>query len=177
MTTSRPTPGSEAARRKNRRLMLVMALVVVVGLGYFAWTLCFYDPNYQKAVMVYDANQITLKSGRGVELIGVDPPPVQDRQVGAKAAALTTEWVLHRKIRIETDKRVKNPAGWILGYVFCKKDGREIFLNEELVRRGYARAVPEAPNLKYRQRLATAEAEAKAKKLGIWSDDYRLSGS
>jgi endonuclease YncB( thermonuclease family) len=57
------------------------------------------------------------------------------------------------------------------------KDGKECLLNEELLLRGYAKAVPAAPNLRYRERFAEAEAKAKAQKLGIWADDYRMPGT
>jgi micrococcal nuclease len=70
-----------------------------------------------------------------------------------------------------------DPSGWIRGYVFAPSDGQEVFLNEELLRKGLARLKLMFPNLKYRDRLQAAEAEAKSRKVGLWSPDYKPPGS
>jgi len=175
MGVSSPSPNPEAARRPNRRIILVLLALLALAFLYYLVRMLTYNPNYVEAV--YDANRVVLKSGEGVVLIGVDCPPVQEKSVGEPAAELTSKWVLHRYIRIEKDKEPKDAAGWILGYVFVKKDGQEVFVNEDLLRHGFARVKLAYPNLKYRSKLEAAESEAKSKKIGLWSPDYRPQGS
>ena len=175
MSAAIPSPNPQAGRRSNRRLILVLVAVVVLGFLYFLVAMLTYNPNYAKAVT--DANRILLKSGDGVFLIGIDCPPLGEKPVGGPAAELTKKWVLDRYIRIETDVEPKDPAGWILGYVFVTNDGQEVFVNEELLRHGLARLRLAFPNLKYRQRLEAAESEARSKKIGLWSPDYKSPGS
>ncbi|KPJ56481.1 MAG: hypothetical protein AMS16_02335 [Planctomycetes bacterium DG_58] len=134
-----------------------------------------YNPNYVEKVD--DANRIILKSGEGVNLIGVSVLPWEIPGLGQDAHNFVKGLILKRYVRIETGKKEKDAAGWTLGYVFVEKDGKEIFINEELLRRGLARLKLAFPNLKYRKRLEAAEAEAKKKKVGFWHPDYNPPGN
>lgn len=175
MADSELAPGSEAARRKNRRMVLILAVFVSLGLGYGTYRMWTYNPNY--VVHVDHADRILLKSDTGLRLIGIEVNPVQDKQVGEPAAKFVAECILGKYIRIERDVRKEDRGGWILAYVFVQSEGREIFLNLELLRRGLAKHLPAAPNLKYRKEFEAAEAEAKGKQLGFWSPDYTPLGS
>jgi endonuclease YncB( thermonuclease family) len=168
-----PHPASTQAR--NRWLLLFLVAVVVVGFIYGIVRMATYDPYY--VVWVYDADRLKLKSNDGVVLIGVECPPSQDKQIGEAGCLFTKKLLMDRYIRVETDVDQKDPSGWIRGYVFVKNNGQELFLNEELLRLGFARLKLVFPNLKYRVRLEAAEAEAKSKKIGLWSPDYKPPGS
>jgi micrococcal nuclease len=175
MSVSSPNPNPEASHRSNRRLLLILLAVVVIGFSYGIVCMITYNPYY--AVKVFDADRIMLKGGDGILLIGVECPPVEDKQIGEAGTRFTEKQVLHRYLRVETDVESSDPTGWIRGYVFVKNDGQEVFLNEELLRQGFARLKLVFPNLKYRDRLEAAEAEAKSKKIGLWSPDYKPPGS
>jgi micrococcal nuclease len=175
MSVSRPSLNPETSRRSNRWIILILLAAVVLGFALLVYRIMTYDPNY--VVAVYDANRVVLKSGEGVFLIGVDCPPVQEKQVGEPASELTKKWLLNRHIRLEKDEEPKDRDGWILGYVFVHEDGQDVFVNEELLRHGFARVKLAYPNLKYRNRLEAAESEAKSKNIGLWSPDYKPPGS
>jgi len=174
MSVSSASPGPASDARSNRRLLLIVLAIVVVGLFYGVFSMVTYNPNY--VTRVDHADRITLKSGDGVVLLGVDCPPVQETQVGKAAAEFTRSLVLHHTIRIDTDKEPRDQAAWIQGYVFVQKDGQEVFLNEELLRHGFGRAKPVYPNVKYRDRLEAAASEARSQKIGIWSPTYKPPG-
>ena len=171
MSESEPSPEVPPAKSANRRRVLVLLAVIAGFAIYIAWSIGTYDPYYVAAVV--HPNLLYLKSDEGVELISVDCPPVQDVKVGKPATDFVIGNVLHRRIRIESGEQPKNEAGRTLGYVFYKDaSGKERFLNEDLLRRGYGRLKLAFPNLKYRKELEAAEAEANEKQLGIWAPDY-----
>lgn len=172
MSTSQTTHSPEAARRKSSRMVLILVAAVLVGFAYGVFRMATYDPNY--VIEVPHSASLKLKSG-GVRLIGVVPPPVHDRLVGRPAQQFVEACVLRRHIQLEEGRKPEGAAGWILGYVFVEKDGKRMFLNEELLRRGFARLKLVYPNLKYRKQLEAAEAEAKAKKIGVWRPGYKPS--
>ena len=53
----------------------------------------------------------------------------------------------------------------LLAYVYVD----DLFVNAEIIRRGYARASNTKPNIRHAEQFQKLEAEAKEKKLGIWS--------
>jgi endonuclease YncB( thermonuclease family) len=53
-----------------------------------------------------------------------------------------------------------------LAYLFVGS----VFVNERLVEEGFAELYIRRPHLKYYPNLKAAQAKAKAKRLGIWSD-------
>ncbi|HUW57634.1 MAG TPA: thermonuclease family protein [Planctomycetota bacterium] len=166
-----PTDNTQTGRARHRRVLLITWSIVVLGLIIGVIRMATYDPNY--VVKVDDANKLILKSG-GVRVVGVEVLPFETGGLGAEAAEFTKKLVLDRRIRVETDpEKVKDDADWTLGYVFVEVDGKELFLNEELLRHGYGEYRPAYPHLSYRKRLDAAQAEAQRKKLGRWHPDFK----
>ncbi|WP_283139842.1 thermonuclease family protein [Rhizohabitans arisaemae] len=64
------------------------------------------------------------------------------------------------------DRTPKDSAGNRLAYVW---GGTGVFVNQNLVRGGWARVVNHAPNVKYRDLLRSEQAKAQRAKLGVWS--------
>ena len=67
-------------------------------------------------------------------------------------------------------KRGLDRFGRTLAYVYVKVWDVEVFVNEYLVKVGYAKVATYLPNVKYRDRFIAAEWRAKDKKLGVWSN-------
>jgi micrococcal nuclease len=74
--------------------------------------------------------------------------------------------VLLKKVRLEFDVEKKDQEGRILAYVFVK----DLFVNGELVRLGFARAAVSPPNLKYKDLFLRYEKGASEKYAGLWQE-------
>ncbi|MGE5446265.1 MAG: thermonuclease family protein, partial [Ignavibacteriales bacterium] len=86
-----------------------------------------------------------------------------------EAKSLNERLISGKKVRLEFDREKYDPYGRGLAYVFA--DG--VFVNEEIVREGLARAFIIKPNDRYAKTLR-AEKEAKRERRGIWGDLSRL---
>jgi len=125
-------------------------------------------------VRVVDGDTIEVRLGgreETVRLIGVDTPetrhpgrPVQC--FGPAAGAFHARLVEGERVRVEPGVEERDRYGRLLGYVLRERDG--LFVNAELVRRGYARARAYPPNDRYAAGLeALAEAARQAGR-GLW---------
>ncbi|MBU1000480.1 thermonuclease family protein [Patescibacteria group bacterium] len=123
---------------------------------------------------VIDGDTIALESSKTVRFIGIDTPETVDprRIVGCfgKEASnevkklLTGKVVILQKDTSDTDK-----YGRLLRFIFLPLENGEIlFVNDYLVREGFARAKNYAPDVKFKSRFAEAEIKAKEAKKGLW---------
>lgn len=69
-----------------------------------------------------------------------------------------------KTVTLEKDVSETDVYGRLLRYVWV--DG--VFVNGELVRLGYARAISYPPDTKYQERLAQLEEEARQASRGLW---------
>ncbi|MBW2364743.1 MAG: thermonuclease family protein [Deltaproteobacteria bacterium] len=89
-------------------------------------------------------------------------------------AKKTNEKLLSGKaIRIEYDIQKKDHYGRILAYVYTA-DG--IFLNNEMIKKGYAWNLFKGPNTKYSKVFLTSQHYAMSNKLGIWNNWQEKDG-
>lgn len=113
-------------------------------------------------IRVREGNEI--KYIRTVKYIGIKTP--KDNEPFNKSAREFNESLLSkRKVRLEFDKYKLDPYGRLLAYVYAG----EIFINAELIKRGYARAYIVEPNTKYAELFQRLENTAKEKRIGLWS--------
>jgi len=98
--------------------------------------------------------------------IGIDTPEVypQTKYYGPEAWAKNRELVEGKVVTLEKDVTEADAYGRLLRYVYV--DG--VFVNGELVRLGYARAIAYPPDTKYQERLAQLEEEARGAGRGLW---------
>ena len=136
-----------------------------------------------KVWRVYHGDIFRLVNDERIVLIGIDvPDPELNRKVynearrtgldmnnlvvaGRKATQYARGMVQGQMIWVEFDEEKYDTFKRMQGYVFLQ-DGT--FVNGELVRAGYARAVKRAPNTKYQEMLENFEKEARANKRGLW---------
>ena len=69
-----------------------------------------------------------------------------------------------KQVKIEYDVE-KHSHDFLYGYIYVG----DVFINAEMVSKGYAKATPTPPNHKYDSLFMKLEKEAKAGKNGIWS--------
>ncbi|WP_224410678.1 thermonuclease family protein [Oscillatoria salina] len=133
-------------------------------------------------------------SGQTLEVVVTSQQPAlieRVRLIGIKAPDLAQEpWGSDAKKQLESlvseDRDTANPN---LGSIIVESDVQEKdrfdrrlayvwhqgkLLNEELVKQGYAIAIPSSPNIKYSERLRRAQEYARIMGLGIWNPEQPL---
>jgi micrococcal nuclease len=135
------------------------------------------DAGLFHVARVVDGDTIKLENGETVRYIGIDTPETVDprRPVGCfgkEAGNKNTELVLGKEIRLEKDISDADKYGRLLRYVYVG----DIFVNEYLVREGYARASSYPPDVKYQELFREAEWEAREMKRGLWADETCAGG-
>ena len=122
---------------------------------------------------VIDGDTIEVSGGEHIRLIGLDTPETKDpnRPVGCfgKEASRFTESVLPvgTAVRLVGDAEQRDRYGRLLAYVYRKSDG--LFVNAELLRRGYAQLLTIPPNVAHTDEFAALAREARAGSQGLWS--------
>lgn len=117
---------------------------------------------------IIDGDTFTLSDGRIVRLIGIDAPETGTRrphECFAEEATTRAQQLLAGKV-VELEKEVSeiDRYGRLLRYVYVGG----VFVNDVLVREGYATARAYPPDTQYKQRLRQAEQEARAARRGLW---------
>jgi micrococcal nuclease len=108
-----------------------------------------------------------------VRLIGIDTPesvkpnsPVEC--FGEEAAAFTVSLLpKDTPVRVERDVEARDDYGRLLGYVIRADDA--LFVNAEIVRRGYAQPLTIPPNVAHVAEFVQAARDAEAADVGLWS--------
>jgi micrococcal nuclease len=130
-----------------------------------------------RIVRVVDGDTVRVRldrphETRTVRYIGVDTPetvkpgePVQC--FGEAASSFNRRLVAGRRVRLELGHERFDRYGRLLAYVFVERDGR-LFVNAELLRRGYARTLAIAPNTDRAARFAGLARAARRDGLGLW---------
>lgn len=115
---------------------------------------------------VIDGDTIELEDGTRVRYIGMDTPEVE-QCFWKEAAEENKKLVEGKKVQLENDVQKLDKYGRTLAYVFAGG----IFINEELVRAGFAKVYTYPPDVKYTEKFVAAQKEARGKKLGLWAQD------
>jgi micrococcal nuclease len=107
-----------------------------------------------------------------VRYIGVDTPesvkPGTPVQCFAKAASAANQRLVQgREVRLVRDAEARDRYGRTLAYVYRSSDG--LFVNAELVRRGYAKPMTIPPNVAHARELRRLASAARRDGRGLWS--------
>lgn len=127
-----------------------------------------------RVTRVIDGDTIEIETGEKVRLIGIDAPESvspqkKDECFGAESSEYLRELLLNRQVTLKKDVSEQDSFKRLLRYVYL--DG--IFINEALVREGYAVSRTFPPDVKFQDTLKLAEREAILNKKGLWSDVCR----
>ena len=107
-----------------------------------------------------------------IRLIGVNAP--ESRKTGRKdvecfgkeASDYAKKLLLNQRVRLEYDVQRTDKYGRTLAYVYLE-DGT--FVNDLLVKKGYAHVATYPPNVKYVDIFRNSEKYARKKELGLWN--------
>lgn len=123
---------------------------------------------------VVDGDTIETENGRIVRLIGVDTPETKDprRSVGCfgkEASNETKKLLLNKEVILQKDVSETDKYKRLLRYVFLPLDnGQMLFMNDYLVREGFAKVLTYPPDVKYNEQFRQAEKAAREDKRGLW---------
>jgi micrococcal nuclease len=158
-------------------ILAVLAAAVVVLAGW--WRLAAGSPQpFSRGMVVraVDGDTIIVRGSGGrmedVRLLGIDTPETVDprRPVGCygpEASAFTKQHVTGRTVTLRYDRELHDRYGRFLAYVWLA-GSRPVFVNAELVRRGYARSYPFPPNTAHEALFAALERSAAVAGKGLW---------
>jgi micrococcal nuclease len=122
-----------------------------------------------KVTRIIDGDTIEIEGGKKIRYIGIDTPETvhPDKEVqcfGYEATNKNKELVENKEIEIEKDVSDTGRYGRLLRYVWMDS----IFVNDYLVRQGYAYASSYPPDIKYQDQFSKAQQEATANNRGLW---------
>jgi micrococcal nuclease len=159
-------------RRVFRVLALIVALLAVLAFAAGCGSSAPPASDTAQVRRVVDGDTILLTSGERVRLIGVDTPesvkPGTPVQCFARRASAFTHTLLDgAAVRLVYGAERRDRYGRLLAYVYRARDG--LFVNAELVRRGYARTLEIAPNTGHARQFAALASGARRAGKGLWS--------
>lgn len=111
-----------------------------------------------------------------VRLIGVDTPETVDprRPVGCfgkKASDETKRLLEGKEVILTKDVSETDKYNRLLRHVFLPLgNGENLFVNDYLVRQGFAKTLTYPPDVKYDTRLLQAQEEARENLRGLWGE-------
>lgn len=169
---------STITRSRIKTVLGVVALIAtfVAGAYFGRWLTSREDrTEVTEVVRAVDGDTIvvTIRGNQEkVRLLGVDTPESVDPRrpvecYGKEAARRTAALAAGKRIRLERDDAAgdRDSFGRLLRYVYLE-DGT--FLNETLIREGFAREYTHRRSYEFRQRFKDAEREARDARRGLW---------
>lgn len=108
--------------------------------------------------------------GVKVRLIGVDAPETRNsgkRKIGfygKEAKEYLHKLIDGKQVRLAYDAGKRDRYGRLLAYVYVGN----LFINADLVKKGYAQVYTVPPNVKYAELFVELEREARQGKRGLW---------
>jgi micrococcal nuclease len=129
-------------------------------------------------VRVVDGDTVHVRLGDRVEkvrYIGIDTPETHHPRRGVEAGGRAATRVNHRlvgnrAVRLEPDVQLRDRYGRLLAYVWVRQPGgRELMVNAELVRLGYAQVLTVPPNVRHAELFRKLATEAREHRRGLWA--------
>lgn len=119
---------------------------------------------------VVDGDTIKLASGQTIRYIGIDTPETKDPRrgvqcYGKEAYEKNKELVEGKQVVLEKDISETDRYGRLLRYVYING----VFINDYLVREGFAHASTYPPDVKYQEQFRNAQKEARENNKGLWA--------
>ncbi len=122
---------------------------------------------------VVDGDTVQI-GDESVRLIGIDTPETVDPRrpvqcFGVEASNETKSLLTGKKVYLTRDVSDKDKYNRLLRYIYLPlEDGQLLFVNDYLVREGYAKAYTYPPDVKYSQLFVEAQRQAQIEKKGLW---------
>jgi micrococcal nuclease len=169
--------GARRQRPASTSLLgLALGPLALVGCGAPGGADTNDEPGAATVVSVVDGDTLEVELGDSTEpvrLIGIDTPEsvARDRpnecygqEASEQLAALIPAG---SQVRLERDLEARDRYGRLLAYVYRASD--DMFVNHDLVARGFAEAMPYPPNTARESDFDAAQTVAQQGGAGLWS--------
>ncbi len=123
--------------------------------------------EYYKVTYVVDGDTLDIDTGERIRLICIDTPE-RGEYYYSEAKEYLKSLTLNKEVDLVKDISETDRYGRLLRYIYLT-DGT--FVNELMVRGGYARAYPYNPDTTLCPQIENAEEIAKENHLGIWAEE------
>lgn len=123
---------------------------------------------------VVDGDTVELSNAKRVRLLGVDTPETKDPRksvqcFGKEASSETKKLLEGKTVILQKDVSETDKYGRILRFIFLPlPDGNYLFVNDYLIREGFAKVLTIPPDVKYAEQFLEAQREARENKKGLW---------
>lgn len=105
--------------------------------------------------------------GKRIRLLLIDAPERKQAPFGRRATATLARLMpVGSTVRVEFDLDRTDRYGRLLAYLFT---GQGTFVNEAIVRQGFAVPLVYPPNVRYVERIRAAASAARAEGVGLWA--------
>jgi len=160
--------------------MSVLAFVLAGGGGYGGYQVVknyqTYGADFEKRLhvveTVVDGDTLVIENGIRIRLLGIDAPESVEC-FGEESKKELARLVLGQEILLEKDQTAKDNYDRLLRYVVLRSENPEVddvFVNNELVKGGYAENAYVKPNRRYLAQLQASEREAQEAGVGLWGE-------
>ncbi len=127
------------------------------------------DSATVRVARVIDGDTIEIDGGKKVRYIGIDTPETVDPRrpvmcFGKEAKSENENMVNGKTVRLVKDVSKTDKYGRLLRYVYVG----DVFVNDYLVRRGFAHASTFPPDVKFAEQFVAAQKEARENNRGLW---------
>lgn len=137
-----------------------------------------FESSVHSVVHIVDGDTLDIENDVRIRFLGVDTPE-RSTCYYDEAKTFLEDLLEDKDIRIEKDISGADRFDRLLRYVYIPADDPQdddVFVNEVLLRQGYAQTLGQAPDNRYRDLFASAQSEAKEKERGLWGVcDYEES--
>lgn len=127
-----------------------------------------------KVTRVIDGDTIEIEGGEKVRYIGIDTPETVDpkRPVGCfgkEASDENKRLIENKQVLLNKDTSETDRYGRLLRFVYLDLgDNKTLFINEYLVKNGFAKALSIPPDISLSKQFIEEELIAKSQKIGLW---------
>lgn len=117
---------------------------------------------------IVDGDTFNCRDGRKVRLIGIDSPERRQGAIAVSARkALAGMLPLGTPVKLQQDVSPNDRYGRVLAYAWVGP----VFVNEMMLRSGWAVMYTVPPNVLYAERFRRAQDEARARRAGLWEQN------
>lgn len=141
------------------------------------------SPGFQERKIFYTVTKVVdgdtfwiddgTEKGQKIRLIGIDAPEsrkTRNKQIqkfGKESKEFAVKLLLNKKVRLEYDVRRYDQYRRTLAYAYLT-DGT--FVNAMMIKEGYAQTMTVPPNVKYAEKLAQLQQQARSGGKGLWRE-------